>query len=56
MKEKFGALAFFLGLVGCCSAAGAEPVTLQDWFTVAGVALISLMLAQVGVWMIKDEI
>lgn len=56
MKEKFGALAFFLGLVGCASAAGADPVTLQDWFTVAGVAVTSLMLAQVGVWMIKDEI
>lgn len=56
MKEKIGALAFFLGLVGCGFAAGADPVTVQDWFTVAGVAITSLMLAQAGVWMIKDEI
>lgn len=56
MKQKVGAMAFVMGLIGCGFAAGADPVTVQDWITVAGVAFTSLMLAQMGVWMIKDEI
>ena len=56
MKKNFGAVAFFVGLIGCGFAAGADPVTVKDWFTVAGVAITSLLCAQMGVWMIKEEI
>lgn len=56
MKQRIGAVAFMVGLVGCGFAAGAEPETVKDWITVVGVAFTSLMCAQMGVWMIKDEI
>jgi len=56
MKQRVGALAFIVGVIGCGFAAGAEPITVKDWITVCGVAATSLMCAQLGVWMIKDEI
>ncbi len=56
MKHKIGAVAFIVGIIGAGFAAGAEPESLQDWITVAGTAFTSLMLAQMGVWMIKDEV
>ena len=56
MKEKLGMIGFMVGIVGCGFAAGAEPETAKDWITVVGLAATSLMLCQLGVWMIKDEV
>jgi hypothetical protein len=61
MKQKVGALAFFLGLVTLMGVAGAvtdfpADATVQQWITLFGIAFTGGMLAQMGVWMIKDEI
>lgn len=56
MKERIGAVAVTVGIVGCGFAVGAEPETVKDWITVVGVAAVSLMCAQLGVWMINNEI
>lgn len=55
-KVKLGFIGFIVGLVGAGFAAGAEPVTIRDWINVVGVAVTSLMLMQLGVWLIKEEI
>lgn len=58
MKEKIGVTAVVVGLIGCGFAVGGvdNAESVKDWITVVGVAFTSLMLAQIGVWMIKDEI
>ncbi len=56
MKQKLGAIGFIVGMVGAGFCAGAEPVTVQDWVTVVGTAVTSLMLMQLSIWMIKEEI
>ena len=56
MKERLGMIGFIMGIIGAGFAAGAEPETVKDWITVAGLAFTSLMLCQLSVWMIKDEI
>ena len=61
MKEKIGAVAFFLGLMTLMGVGGAvtdfpPDATLSQWITLFGIAFTGGMLAQMGVWMIKDEI
>ena len=58
MKEKLGAIGFVVGLVGAMFAVGGveNAESFKDWVAVAGVAVTSLMLMQLGVWMLKDEI
>lgn len=58
MKERIGALAVMVGIIGCGFAVGGvdNAESLKDWITVFGVAVTSLMCAQMGVWMIKDEV
>jgi len=61
MKEKVGAVAFFLGLFAMMGAGGAvtdmpADATVSQWVNLFGIAFTGGMLAQLGVWMIKDEI
>ena len=61
MKEKIGAVAFAAGLLVLMGVAGAvtefpAEATLSQWITLFGIAFTGGMLAQMGVWMIKDEI
>lgn len=61
MKQKIGALAFFLGLITLMGVAGGvtefpADASLSQWITLFGIAVTGGMLAQMGVWMIKDEI
>ena len=56
MKQRLGAAGFMVSLVGAGFAAGAEPVTATDWITVVGLAVTSLMLMQLSVWLINNEI
>jgi ABC-type Na+ efflux pump permease subunit len=58
MKEKIGFAAFITGIIGAGFAVGGVETaqTLSEWVTVIGVAATSLMLAQLGVWMLKGEI
>ena len=57
--KQVGAVAFFVGLGAVAFAAGADlppEAGLREWVTVIGVAVTGLMCAQMGVWMIKEEI
>ena len=61
MKEKIGAVAFFLGLftaMGCAGAITDLPpeATVNDVVALVGCGLTAAMLMQMGIWMIKDEI
>ena len=58
MKERIGMLAFILGIVGAGFGVGGVENSREtaDLIASIGVAFTSLMLMQMGVWMIKDEI
>jgi hypothetical protein len=59
MKEKLGAVAFFLGLLTAMGCAGADmpaDATVSQWVSLFGIAFTGGMLMQLGIWMIKDEI
>ena len=61
MKQKLGAFAFFLGLMTLMGVAGAvtdfpADATASQWISLFGIAFTGGMLAQMGIWMIKDEI
>ena len=57
-KVKFGMIAVILGIVGAGFGVGGVENSIEtaDLIASIGVALTSLMLMQLGVWMIKDEI
>jgi hypothetical protein len=58
MKQNLGAVGFVVGLLGAMFAVGGveNAQTVQEWVIVAGVTVTSLMLMQVGVWMLNDKI
>jgi hypothetical protein len=61
MKEKIGAVAFFLGLftaMGCAGAITELPPegTVNDIVALVGCGLTAIMLMQLGIWMINGEI
>ncbi len=61
MKQKIGAVAFILGLIVLFGVAGSATelpaeATLTDWITLIGIAFSGGMLAQMGVWMINEEV
>jgi len=61
MKEKIGAVAFFLGLftaMGCAGGITALPpeATAVDVVKLVGCGLTACMLMQMGIWMLNDEI
>ncbi len=61
MKEKIGAVAFFMGLftaMGCVGAITELPpaATAGDIVALVGCGLSAAMLMQMGIWMLKDEI
>ena len=59
MKQKIGAVAFFLGLITMMGCAGADlpaDATISQWVSLFGIAFTGGVLAQMGVWMIKDEV
>jgi len=61
MKEKIGAVAFFMGLftaMGCVGAITELPptATAGDVVALVGCGLSAAMLMQMGIWMLKDEI
>ena len=61
MKQKLGAVAFFLGLMTLMGVAGAvtdfpADATISQWVSLFGIAFTGGMLAQMGIWMIKDEL
>lgn len=58
MKQRVGIVGFLVGLLGTAFAAGGveNAQTLNQWIAVIGVAITSLMLMQMSVWLIKDEV
>ncbi len=58
IKVKLGMIAVILGIVGTGFGVGGveASITTAELITSIGVALTSLMLMQLGVWMVKDEI
>lgn len=56
LKAKLGMFGFIMGLVGVAFAMGGveNAENLQEWVTVIGTAVSSLMLMQLSVWLIKD--
>lgn len=58
IKVKVGMIAVILGIVGAGFGVGGVENSIEtaDLIASIGVALTSLMLMQVGVWMIKGEI
>jgi len=61
MKEKIGAVAFFLGLftaMGCVGGITSLPpeATVNDVVALVGCGLTACMLMQMGIWMLKGEI
>ncbi len=58
IKVKLGMIAVILGIVGAGFGVGGveASMTTAELITSIGVALTSLMLMQLGVWMVKDEI
>ena len=61
MKEKIGAVAFFLGLftaMGCAGAITDLPLeaTVNDVVALVGCGLSAAMLMQMGIWMLRGEI
>ncbi len=57
-KVKLGFIAFIVGLVGAGFGVGGveNSVETADLIASIGVAATSLMLMQMGVWLIKEEI
>lgn len=57
-KERVGGLAVFLGIVGLGFASGGVEAaeTLNEWIVTIGTAAASLMLMQLGVWIVNDEV
>ena len=58
MKQKIGAVAFIVGLVGAGFGVGGVENSIETAELIAsiGVAVTSLMLMYMGTLMIKDEI
>ena len=58
IKVKLGFIAVLAGIVGAGFGVGGveQSLTNTELFTSIGVAVTSLMLMQLGVWMIKEEI
>ena len=58
MKQKIGAVAVIAGLIGAAFGVGGveNSIATADLIASIGVAVTSLFLMQVGVWMIKEEI
>ena len=58
MKKKIGAVAFIVGLLGAGFGVGGVESSIETSQLIAsiGVAVTSLFLMQMGVWMIKEEI
>ncbi len=56
VKAKLGMFGFIMGLLGVGFAMGGveNAANLQEWVTVIGTAVSSLMLMQLSVWLIKD--
>ncbi len=56
LKAKLGMFGFIMGLLGVAFAMGGveNAQNLQEWVTVIGTAVSSLMLMQLSVWLIKD--
>ncbi len=56
VKAKLGMFGFIMGLLGVAFAMGGveNAENLQEWVTVIGTAVSSLMLMQLSVWLIKD--
>lgn len=57
-KEKLGAVAVVVGIIGAGFGVGGveNSIATLDLIASVGVAATSLMLMQLGVWMIKGEI
>lgn len=58
IKVKVGMIAVIGGIVGAGFGVGGveNSITNEQLFASIGVALTSLMLMQLGVWLIKEEI
>lgn len=58
MKENIGFWAFALGIIGVGFGMGGieNAQTAIEWVAVAGVTFTSLMLMQMGVWIINKKI
>ena len=61
MKQKIGAVVFFLGLFILMGVAGTvtdlpPEATAVDWINLIGIAFTAGCLAQAGVWMLKGDI
>ena len=61
MKTKIGAVSFALGLLVLAGVAGGvenlpAEAGLKEWITLIGIAFSGGMLAQMGVWMINEEV
>lgn len=58
MKKNVGAVAFIVGLLGAGFGVGGVESSKETAELIAsiGVAVTSLFLMQMGVWMIKEEI
>lgn len=61
MKTKIGAVSFALGLLVLFGVAGSATelpaeAGLKEWITLIGIAFSGGMLAQMGVWMINEEV
>lgn len=56
LKARLGMFGFIMGLLGTGFAMGGVEAaqTVQEWITVIGTAVSSLMLMQLSVWLIKD--
>jgi len=57
LKVKLGMFGFIIGLLGVAFAMGGveNAQNLQEWVTVIGTAVSSLMLMQISVWIIQDS-
>ena len=58
IKVKLGFIAVLAGIVGAGFGVGGveQSVTNEQLFASIGVAVTSLMLMQVGVWLVKEEL
>jgi hypothetical protein len=61
MKQKLGAVVFFLGLMVLMGIGGVvtdmpAEATVVDWVNLFGIGVTAACLAQAGLWMIKGEI
>ena len=57
-KVKLGFIAFIVGLIGAGFGVGGveNSISTEQLIASIGVAVTSLMLMQMGVWLIKEEI